>query len=376
MTEWREVGLVLLGLYTLEGAFLLSAGAVVFVQWWSGVRIELPSAGGRRDFPRFGPFVPWGRRWLATEWPCSLSPTGIQPGSLAGCSEALSTSCLGDSLRFEDIESMRVEASTLVVNGSHFARFVTSGEARRFASHLQQLRGAPLAARKALIHTWVASRLDAEAVQRRVADFTRLARPLAMVCTAQGFVLGAVIANMLFDPDLLLRTWKVALCLWVLLLVPHTALFLRCHRRFRPEYRAERIQALVTNLLAPVASVFAHVHLSEKIVEEFEPIAVAMAVASPREVRALARLALGAQRSSPAGAGTAVWFAHTVHTRLREVLSRREDGLGESLATPPSRHPGARAYCPRCHDQFVVASGDCPRCEPLQLVAFSEPVVS
>ena len=376
MIEWREIGLVLLGLYTLECAFLLSAGAVAFVQWWSSPRIELPSAGGRRDFPRFGPFIPWGRRWLATEWPSALSPTGIQVGSLAGCTETFSTPCPGRSLRFEDIESVRVDASSLFLNGSRFARFATSGEARRFASHLQRLRGTPLGEREALIHSWVASRLDAEAVQRRLADFTRLARPLAMVCTAQGLVLGVVIAQMLFEPALLLRTWKVALGLWVLLLVPHTALFLRCHRHFRPQYKAERVQALCTNLLAPVASVFAQVHLSEKIVEEVEPIAVAMVVAGARDVRVLARFAVAAPESSPTGGGTAAWFAHTMHTQLREVLSRREETRGESLATPPSRHPGARAYCPRCHDQFVVAGGDCPRCEPLQLVAFSEVAVS
>ena len=372
MTEWRELGLVLLGLYTLESAFLLSVGTLAFVQWRAATRIEVASARGRRDFPRFGPLVPWGRRLLASEWPCTLSPWGIQQGALGCLTEAMSSPGEGRSLRFEDIQAIRVESATLFINGSRFARLATSGEARRFGSRLQPLRGTALEAREALIRTWIASRLDAEAVERRLADFNRFARPFALVCTAQCVVLGVVILAMLLDPGMFLRLWKVVLGLWGLLLLPHTVLFLRCHRRFRRDHKAERIQALAMNLLAPVASVFAHVHLSEKLVEEFEPIAVAMAVASGRDRRGLARLALGRERTSGAGSGrTADWFADTVHTQLRELLSRRGDTLGGLLAPPASRHPDARTYCPRCHDQFVVAAGHCPRCEPVTLVSFS-----
>jgi hypothetical protein len=362
MVEWREIGLVLIALYLLECVFWLRAGLVAFVSGFGAARATVSSETGVRSFPDFGPWVPFGLRFKVQQWPVMVSPTGIQQGSPFLLVRSLQVRPFGRSVRFEEITSIAADNRDLLVNGESFAHFADHASARRFAARLQAIRKLPERERAHEINAWLAERLDPQHVATKWSEFRRRTRGIRVISTLQFVVLVLTVPTLLWMLVAVSQIWLLLLEVWVGLLVLHSILFVRAHRALYPGATGSLIQSLVLHTLVPVTVTRASIHLSEKVLIDHEPLAVAKLLAGATEFRTLARHVLGGvtQPSRLGQSEISHWFAeHFTATAERLLLELPHDQV---FAMPEQRDADGLTYCPRCHEQYVVSEGCCQTC--------------
>jgi hypothetical protein len=162
--------------------------------------------------------------------------------------------------------------------------------------------------------------------------------------------------------------WLVSgLCFWF------------AHRGIFPEQGHERGQRIAMMLFVPTAAMRAPATLSRNLLGSYHPFAVASVLCPPETFRGLAQTTLlslnHAAQPSLAADGTSgdaisVWFYARMLRHLCNVV--RKKGLDPTeLLRPPTPDPDALSYCPRCHAQFVVASGVCRDCRNVALIGFA-----
>jgi hypothetical protein len=310
--------------------------------------------------------------------PLCLSPDGIrlESGSPAGVEPSRAA-----ALGYDEIKSVEQSDRELFINGRLAARCASTQMARFLADQLPRVQKAPLAKREAVLDQFLSATTDTEAIAERLKLLRENGLLVSLASTIfflYTFVLGYLLLCLpegIADQALIylagfLVCWLVSgLCFWL------------AHRSIFPEQRRERAERLAMMVFVPTAAMRAPATLSRNLLASFHPLAVASVLCSPETFRRLAQTALlslnhaaqpSASASETSADGNSVWFYSRMLRHLSNVVQKK--GLDPSeLLRPPSPDPDALSYCPRCHAQFVVASGVCRDCRNVALIGFATP---
>ena len=151
-----------------------------------------------------------------------------------------------------------------------------------------------------------------------------------------------------------------------------------CRKRLLGEKFSARFRHVGMLLLSPASAMRSAEVLLRDGLAAFHPLAVAAALCTKDRFAALARpmmLALehpmpGEVPGDPAACRIDAWFRKKLLKRLNSLLRRLEIDPAE-LLRPAEPLSDSRSYCPRCHNQFVLAEGTCPDCGGLALVGYA-----
>ncbi|HEX4932517.1 MAG TPA: hypothetical protein VFV33_05005, partial [Gemmatimonadaceae bacterium] len=121
--------------------------------------------------------------------------------------------------------------------------------------------------------------------------------------------------------------------------------------------------------LSPPAATAAHLALTKPLLLRYHPIEVADSLCQDESFRgfALSEWRRIGFTQAPAMEGVSPDAAVEGPERrerqaLQELIEARLGSDALSHLPPPGRSPGARSYCPRCHAQYIMRSGDCTDC--------------
>lgn len=207
---------------------------------------------------------------------------------------------------------------------------------------------------------WLAECAGDEAVARpsreargRWRRFTARTSLLKQVSAAQGVFL-LVFAPIAIGIFGLANIWLVLLADMVLLHLLVLGMFAWTHHAvFGAAQRAERGQAMLTLALYPIGGVRAMDVLTRHLLRDSGVFAAAQLAMEPHQ-----RLGLARRR----------YFDDPPQREaLRRVLGAAEY---EALLCAPAQSADSRAYCPRCHEQYVIEQGECADCG-IALAAFA-----
>jgi hypothetical protein len=230
-----------------------------------------------------------------------------------------------------------------------------------------------------LLEERLARMTDVPAVSARVAELRKASRWLrrtTAVLFAWTFLLGPFLYYFSpgWRPLLLLAVYLCVFALLWLLTVLQSA---RLRRKLLGESRGAAVRHSLVLLLSPASAMRTGESLFRRSLASYHPVAVAAALCNPRTLAAYAWPVLAALRHPladelPTDASAKrqdAWIRQSLAERLHDVLHGA--ALDPELLYRPEAQLGdAMAYCPRCHNQYVSAEGDCPDCAGVQLMPF------
>jgi hypothetical protein len=375
---------VLAILYLSEGAWWLPQSTACFAARWRHYRPVRAAAflkNERGGLVFFG-LAPFSTPLVCQPLPLCLSPAGIRLDGGRSVEVEAGIPSRAAPLGYDEFQSIEQSDRELFING-RAARCGSTEMARFLVDGLAKIQKAPPQKREAVLDEILLATTDTDAVAERL----KLLRERGLAPTLASttfflytFVLGYLLLCLpegVTDQALIylagfFACWVASgLCFWL------------AHRGIFPEQRRERGQRIAMMLFVPTAAMRAPATLSRNLLGSFHPLAVASVLCPPETFRRLAQTTLlslnhvahpSASADETSEDAISVWFYSRMLRQLSTVVQK--NGLDPSeLLRPPSPDPDALSYCPRCHAQFVVASGVCPDCENVALIGFATPSV-
>jgi hypothetical protein len=203
-----------------------------------------------------------------------------------------------------------------------------------------------------------ARKTDRASVERAADEVLRLAAPLRRLGE------GLWVFLFFFTPIVvavvgLLRTWMPLLAILLLWLTAIVVLYRRAWRTLHKGDASGWKSDVMLMIVSPPGAIRAADRLTRHALRPFGALRVTSVVAASDEWLRLARL---------------VYFDEAAaHEKARREIEAilRPHGIQMALATPPAQVPGMRGFCPRCHEQVLRDSGDCPDCVGVPIRAFA-----
>jgi hypothetical protein len=244
---------------------------------------------------------------------------------------------------------------------------------------LQEMAATSEADRGRLIGEYLDRWTDNAAAAERFSELTELSGPLR----TSGFTL--FMLAFIVGPALYYSPWPST---WPVVTVYFVMLFstwmltvwdyAACRKRLLGEKFSVRFRHTGMLLLSPASAMRSSEVLLRNGLATFHPLATAAVLCTKDRFAALSRpmlLALGhpmpGEVPSESAAGRIdAWFRKKLLKRLNALLRRVEVDPAELLRPAEPLHD-SRSYCPRCHNQFVLAEGTCADCGGLALVAYA-----
>ena len=140
----------------------------------------------------------------------------------------------------------------------------------------------------------------------------------------------------------------------------------------------KRFRHVAMLLISPASAMRSAEILLRTSLADYHPLAVALVVCPRSRCETIAKRVLLDLRypmpdqvpGEPSARLVYDWF----HARLGECLEEmlRHAGIDPAaLLQPPAALADARSYCPRCHNQYVIAEGSCADCGGVSLAPFA-----
>jgi len=324
---------------------------------------------------------PLARCFICESWPIRVSAEGVCVPEGISNSPARGTLC---HFAFDDIADAIVAVEKEIrVNGRVIAKCASEQQAGRLVSMLKEVAAASAAERGRIIGEHLDRWIDNAATADRFAVLKALSDPLRTSgCTlfSLAFIVGpALYYSPCYSPWT--PTWPIVVLYFVLLLSIWMITvwdYATCRKRLLGENFSARFRHTGMLLLSPASAMRSPETLLRNGLAEFHPLAVAAALCTNDRFASLARpMILALEYPMPSevpSEATAcridAWFRKKLLKRLHALLHRMEINADE-LLQPAQPLADSRSYCPRCHNQFVMAEGTCPDCGGLALVAYS-----
>lgn len=382
MSELDTLILVLWLLYLAECLRWPAVGTTVFTSPWlrrwrithaMPVLVRL-----RRSVYLANPLPPLGALLHCPRWPISLSPEGVCAWTAATQNPGARPEQPGEFARWEEIETTGQDGNAVRINGKPFLIASDAFQAHLLQKLLRDLRSMSASERAAAIDALLAARFDSAAVHKRVGLVRETSAHVRVLAHLLFFTLLAAGPASAYAFGLArVWPWWLALCVlwWLQLLIA----FHRTHRELSPDAPSgAAFDALLTMILLPLAAIRAGDHIWMVATPQFEALAVARAVLPEAEFRRFSEVAIRDARHSvitadrPAGtpaAQTIEWF-HARYVEQLEACARAAGLEPDALDRPPTQvDPEVQSYCPRCHNEFVITSGQCHLCGGIALRA-------
>jgi hypothetical protein len=150
--------------------------------------------------------------------------------------------------------------------------------------------------------------------------------------------------------------------------------FRRVHRAFHPDSAAERREKTIGLLLSPLGAIRVPGLLLRNSMAGFHPLAVAVATLPAVEARQVASRLLRQLQfrvGEPAGlAAGASSNPDAWHTAVWEWVAEEFGDPQALLAAPAKSYRDSVTYCPRCEQEYLLATGECSDCPGVALQPF------
>jgi hypothetical protein len=379
--DGEQILLVLAIVYISECACWLPQAAVCFSATWRQYRTLRAAAFLRNDrggLVFFG-LTPFSRPLICQPWPLCMSPDGIRVGPDPFGTIEPGPPFGHPHVAYDEIRSVERRHLELLINARPAVRCASTEIARLLAESLPNIVNAPRAEREAAVDAILFGTTDTNAIRSRLTLLRTEGFVLTIASTSfflytflLGYLLLCVPQGLPYQDWIyfggLTASWLVTVfCFWL------------AHRRIFPGQNRERRQRIAMMLLVPTEAMRAPATLSRNLLLNFHPLAVAAVLCSPHTFGALAKSTLlslnhlarcGVSAERENEDATSAWFYARMLHHLTNVVRQR--GLQSvDLLRAPAPDPDALSYCPRCHAQFVVASGVCRECRNLPLIGFA-----
>lgn len=364
---------VLAGVFLAEGLWFLPRGAWLLRGSWFGVWQAVPA----RVFPSlkglhigFGGLLPTNKTILVQAAPFLMTPKGIasvhpgQPGPPARSPvPALWTP-------WEDGQTLSREEKKLFLRDQVLAWAQDEGTAKSWFRDLGAVAAADPKERTALLTKILEGQMDTRVAARRWRRFKRLSPNLLTLCWVQ-FILVFIAFPALLFSGAIRSYWP----LFTVYLVTNQILLLLLYRFTRRRVHPDRTSGSTTLAISMFCSPPYLIRVAEMIsVEMFEglhPLCVAWVVMDRKGFDGLAEVFLRALSFPPS-----FECSPLPESVLQSVVAQREAmehwlevrGVRAVALLAPPPMQGARAYCPRCREEYLRDEGGCSACEGVPLI--------
>lgn len=363
MTDGQLLFAVFTAFYLLECVRWLPVAAQVFRTWafrrgWS-LRQPLPYLAGRGLGPTLvWPLPPLGGFLATQSWPVLPDIEGLRigPGQLHSAR----------FLRWSELNVTAEKHEVMIASGVS-VQCVSARAAHDLQAVILKIQSAAPEQRAVFINEFWDDSLSIPAARAAVRRFHIAASMLKLPCICLFVLCFGWLPYVFwsFSGDVL----KVGSALLsVLVLDVLVALTWRAlDRRIFGDEVSRWVQVLHL-IVMPAHAIRALDLIGQDVVSRLHPLVVAAAILPETQARAVAGVewrnwkyrqatALGADRAA------------TVHARVEACMSKLGYRL-EDLDAAPVQEPGARCYCPCCHEPFATADARCQSCGNLETRAW------
>lgn len=384
MTDEQALFALLVAIYLLECVVWMRREGVAFRRTWRRSAAIIGGAhlpGTTRSGALFSSILPPLRGTILTQ----LGPISASPEGALGCvSQAFNP---GErpprGSRYVAFDAMRSIASSgrdVLVDGERFVGACSEPMARHVAALLEKLRGLDRPAREKALRAEMKRLVDSESIGARLNNLRRAARPLRWAASALFTHLFVLCPAVVFLRGLS-GTWMALLAVMLVLHAAVIASFCMAHRKLYPNERASRWTSAIAMALLPPAALRAEDVLTRDLLATHHPLGVARVLSRETEFEEFASRVLRDLRhpiepacpvDEPASVLAEAWHRATMLRELEEFAARALDGRKIGERAPGRESPAARAYCPRCLEQYTTPGGACGDCGGLALVLFPD----
>ena len=367
MSELAELYVLFLVLYLVECLAWVPRRAVGFFALsgrWRGRPAFRPNASWSISVVFGKPWPPLSPPWLAEPLPVAIDPLGIT------LIESDKRRLTWEELDPVSARGHRVESGALLL-----ATMASRKGAAALVEALEKARILPAKKREAHLRRFLDSRFDADAPLARQREFESGVRALRVCSNALWLSLFGGLGVAVFTRSMLVL--MVAAAMSLLLWPVSSVVFFITLRKLRwllREHWPELSKRLVA-LLSPISGMRGVDMLAREVWASLDPMTVAAALLSPRDLAKFARPFLVAMQ--PRHSDDLAWWHAEIRQRMERVLAQKTVDLETLLAPPVREGKHAETYCPSCLAQFESgrkAGEPCPNesCPDVPLLAFGD----
>jgi hypothetical protein len=322
---------------------------------------------------------PWSTFFICESWPLDISPEGV--AFRDDNRPEADLYCLQNSFSktIDHAESGVGKDRVFQLDKKIAHRFASEYHAEYFQQVLERISTCNENDRGSLIEDELANFTDFKRVEAEIQQFKRLSGSLKYKSTLFfGFVF--IVAPVLY----LNSVWSTSFNLLPILIAFFGFWWLTlgewflAHRKIHPMRIRERWSQLTSMALVPTASMHGAAVLSKNLFADSHPLTVVAALSPKKEIEEMIRpillrleFAIIGDEESICSSEISRWYSLRLRQRINLML--QNVGIDPNfLIAPPEPLHDAKAFCPRCHGQFVFSRGTCHACCGVKLVKFAD----
>ena len=367
MGELPELYALFLILYLVECLAWVPRRAVGFFSLaarWRGRLAFRPNASWSVAVVFGKPWPPLSPPWIAEPLPFAIDPSGIT---------LLETD--KRHLTWEDLEQVsarghRVESGDLLL-----ATIASRTGAAVLAESLEKTRTLPAKKREAGLRKFLDARFDLDAPLDRQKKFQSSVRVLRVCSNALwlGLFGGLGVAVFTHSMLVLLGAAALSLLLWPINSVVFYLTVRKLATTWLPRAHGPDLSKRLVAMLSPISGVRAVDMLAREVWANLDPMTVAAALLSPKDLPGFARPFVVAMQAREHD--DVAWWREETRQRMERVLAKKNVDMA-ALFSPPARDGDhAETFCPSCLAQYESGrkAGElCPNetCPDVPLRAF------
>ena len=379
MSEGYALFVLLYLLYLSECFIWIRKHTVAFITPWR-CRWKVAVANSLLGNSRGGllllnPFLPRGRVFVCHLLPISLSPTGICLLNLQSFFNIGRPQQSAKCFMFDEIINCSTDGKYLNINNVRLVECASVEQSRALADLIRRGIGMSAIEREKLVRSFVAKRFTNDEASLRLDSekyrlkHIRISCLIFFVCL---YLLVPLLANFYGLEQLILPVALVmiafAIHISVMFYLAHTALY--------PDLREDRFTHLAKMILCPPGAIRAVDVLTANLVSSYDPVVIASLLPSSDTERFILgyirdlRFPISHELTDQVSIEIAQWYKNELLGRALEHLQRTGNRKFDHAFAQPPQDEGCVSYCPRCHCQFKVPSGDCSDCPGVSLIAY------
>ena len=364
MSELAELYALFLVIYLFECLAWVPRRTVGFFHFlgrWRGRAALRPNASWSTSVVFGKPWPPLSPPWLAEPLPFAIDPKGL-------------TLIESDRLRidWEDLEPVMARGHRLESGDLILATIASRKGAVALAEMLEETRVLPAKKREAGLRRFLDARFDVDAPLTKQKEFQTRTRAVRVTSMALWLSLFGGLGLAVFTRSMVVLLGAAALSL---LLWPINSVVFYFTARKVPRGHGPEFSKRLVAILSPISGVRGMDLLAREVWANLDPLAVAAARLSAKDLLAFARPLVVAMEARDHD--DLVWWRAETRQRMERVLAKKNVDVAAMFAPPTRESSQVQTYCPSCQSQYEAGrkAGElCPNetCPDIPLRAFGE----
>jgi hypothetical protein len=376
MSDGQSLFIVLAVIYLFECFLWIGKQSLAFLApWCRQVKIGGGAFGNTRGGILFvNPLPPLGSVYVSHLDPISISPLGVCAFNLQALPAVGRPPQSGRFISFSEITAATVDGAYLLVNQQRFVKCATPKQAKEFAGLIAEASKALTTDREGLLRRHTAARFALDDAAQTLREGRRVINPIRWICSIL-FVFLFVAAPVLIS---IYGLSRLLIPIGGVMLLLSAQISLMFHSARKALYPGEpRWDQTLTMVLCPPVSMRAADLLTRDLLSRYSPVVLASIFGGAHASRFIRAFILDLQHplkhevTDESGVETIRWAAAQQLHFCLEHIKKVSDLKRMKLLAPLQAQGTAVTHCPRCECQFTVASGECPDCPGLELIAFA-----